>query len=83
MADRNHHNCKVPFTTRMLQAGMNMVRLNTANQGVERTLAVLRTASANTDLPVNSGDTVCVVGDNNGECKPGSISLTWTTLSRS
>jgi pyruvate kinase len=98
IATISNHNCDVPFLTRMHQAGMDVVRLNTAHQGVEDALAVIknvrkvsgriaimvdtkgpeiRTTPAKADLPVHTGDMVCVVGDKNGECKPGSICLTY------
>jgi pyruvate kinase len=98
IATISNHNCDVPFLTRMHQAGMDVVRLNTAHQGVEDALAVIknvrkvsgriaimvdtkgpeiRTTPAKADLPVQTGDMVCVIGDKNGECKPGSICLTY------
>lgn len=88
----------VPFLTRMHQAGMDVVRLNTAHQAIEDALAVIenvrkvsdqlaimvdtkgpeiRTTVAVADIPVVTGDTVCVIGDKNGECKPGSICLSY------
>lgn len=91
-------NCEVPFLTRMHQAGMDVVRLNTAHQGVDEALAVIknvrkvsgriaimvdtkgpeiRTTPSKADLPVRTGDMVCVIGDKNGECKPGAICLTY------
>jgi pyruvate kinase len=98
IATISNNNCDVPFLTRMRQAGMDVVRLNTAHQGVEEALAVIknvrevseriaimvdtkgpeiRTTWAKADLPVRTGEMVCVIGDQNGECKPGSICLTY------
>lgn len=88
----------VPFLTKMHQAGMDVVRLNTAHQAIEDALVVIenvrkvsdrlaimvdtkgpeiRTTVAVADIPVVTGDTVCVIGDKNGECKPGSICLSY------
>jgi pyruvate kinase len=98
IATISNNNCDVPFLTHMHQAGMDVVRLNTAHQGVDEALAVIknvrkvseriaimvdtkgpeiRTTWAKADLPVRTGDMVCVIGDKNGECKPGSICLTY------
>ena len=37
----------------------------------------IRTTLAKADIPVVAGDMVCVIGDKNGECTPGSICLTY------
>jgi len=37
----------------------------------------IRTTVAKADIPVVAGDMVCVIGDKNGECIPGSICLTY------
>ena len=90
--------CDVPFLTRMHQAGMDVVRLNTAHQAPEDALVVInnvrmvsdriaiiidtkgpeiRTTAATTEIPVITGDMVCVIGDKNGTCAPGSICLNY------
>ncbi|MDK9708269.1 MAG: pyruvate kinase [Desulforhopalus sp.] len=98
IATISNHMADVPFLTRMHQAGMDVVRLNTAHQAVEDAQAVIdnvrkvsdrlaimvdtkgpeiRTTVAKADIPVVTGDTVCVIGDKNGECRPGSICLSY------
>ncbi len=98
IATISNHNCDVPFLTRMHQEGMDVVRLNTAHQGIDEAVEVIdkvrqvseriaiivdtkgpeiRTTSAREDLPVRTGDMVCVVGNKNGQCVPGSICLTY------
>ena len=37
----------------------------------------IRTTAAKADIPVVAGDMVCVVGDKNGECRPGCICVTY------
>ncbi len=37
----------------------------------------IRTTAANADISVVAGDMVCVIGDKNGECVPGSICLNY------
>lgn len=90
--------CDVPFLTRMHQAGMDVVRLNTAHQAPEDALAVIdnirkvsdriaimidtkgpeiRTTAASTDIPVKTGEMICVIGDKNGQCAEGNICLNY------
>ncbi|EKD40507.1 MAG: hypothetical protein ACD_75C00027G0002 [uncultured bacterium] len=90
--------CDVPFLTRMHQAGMDVVRLNTAHQTPEDAQVVIdnvrkvsdriaimidtkgpeiRTTSVSTDIPVATGDMVCVIGDKYGKCAPGCICLNY------
>ncbi len=98
IATISNHNCDVPFLTRMHEEGMDVVRLNTAHQGIDDAVEVIdkvrqvseriaiivdtkgpeiRTTPAREDLPVRTGDMVCVVGNKNGQCVPGSICLTY------
>lgn len=37
----------------------------------------IRTTSANTAIPVVTGDMICVIGDKNGQCAPGNICLNY------
>ena len=90
--------CDVPLLTRMYQAGMDVVRLNTAHQAPEDALVVInnvrkvsdriaiiidtkgpeiRTTVARGDIPVKTGDLVCVTGDKKGECTPDCICVSY------
>ena len=90
--------CDVPLLTRMHQAGMDVVRLNTAHQAPEDALVVInnvrqvsdriaiiidtkgpeiRTTPAKKDIPVKSGDIICVAGDRSGECTADCICVSY------
>ena len=90
--------CDVPLLTRMHQAGMDIVRLNTAHQAPEDALVVInnvrkvseriaiiidtkgpeiRTTVAKADIPVKTGDIICVAGDKTGECTPDCICVSY------